>query len=185
MAVPFPSNVLVVSDYEKYGFKEKIPYRIDFVLALGDNSMPALNEIYERYQKPIFAIRGNHDGLTTFPKGVIDVHLDVQEYRQWRIGGLGGTLYYKDKGHNMWSDHEAQAWLDPMSRCDIFICHNPVAGVTGSPGDYAHQGSEAIRKYITEKQPKMVFHGHVHKNLGGEIGATGIVSVYGYKVIHL
>jgi len=31
----------------------------------------------------------------------------------------------------------------------------------------------------------MVFHGHVHKNLGGEIGATGIVSVYGYKVIHL
>ena len=43
MAVPFPSNVLIVSDYEKYGFKEKIPYRIDFVLALGDNSMPALS----------------------------------------------------------------------------------------------------------------------------------------------
>ncbi len=185
MAVPFPSNVLIISDYEKYRFNEKIPYRIDFILSLGDNVMEALKAIHERYQKPIFAVRGNHCGLTPFPKGVIDVHLNIQEYRQWRIGGLGGTLYYKDKGHNMWSDHEAQAWLDPMPRCDIFICHNPVAGVTGSPGDYAHQGSEAIRTYITEKQPKMVFHGHIHKNLGGEIGATGIVSVYGHKLIHL
>ncbi len=46
MAVPFPSNVLIVSDYEEYGFKENITYRIDFVLALGDNSMPALNVQY-------------------------------------------------------------------------------------------------------------------------------------------
>ncbi len=85
----------------------------------------------------------------------------------------------------MWTDDEAEILLADMPRCDIFICYNPVAGITDTPGSYAHQGSEAIRKYVTDKQPKMVFHGHVHKNLGGEIRNTLIVSVFGHKVIFL
>ena len=42
MAVGFPSNVLVVSDYENYRFNATIRYRIDFVMSLGDNSMQVL-----------------------------------------------------------------------------------------------------------------------------------------------
>jgi len=185
MAIGYPSNVLVVSDYEKYSFKERIPYRIDFVLSLGDNSMQVLKDVYQKYRKPIFAIRGNHDGKTPFPDGIIDVHLQVDNYRNWSIGGFGGTLFNKDRGHNMWTDADAEYLLDQMPYCDIFICHSPVARATDKPESYAHQGSEAIRKYIREKEPKFVYHGHVHKKLGTMIGNTAVVSVYGYKVVHL
>ena len=185
MAVGFPSKALVVSDYENYRFNETIRYKIDFVLSLGDNSMQVLMDIYKKYRKPIYAVRGNHDGLTPFPDGVVDIHLKVEEHRQWSIGGFGGTLYYKAKGHNMWSDPEAEYQLKEMPYCDIFICHSPIARITDRPESYAHQGSEAIRNYIKEKQPKFVFHGHVHKSLGGQIGNTSIVSIYGHKVIQL
>ena len=34
----------------------------------------------------------------------------------------------------------------------------------------AHRGSEAIRKFIAEKQPKIVYHGQVHENWAGRVG---------------
>jgi len=185
MPVGYPSNVLVVSDYENDRFEEQIRLRVDFTLSLGDNPVSALKDIYERYRKPIFAIRGERDGKTPFPKGVINVHLQVEEYRNWTIGGFGGTLWHKDRGPNTWSDAEAEDMLAAMPCCDIFICHSPVARATNKPESYAHQGSKAIRKYIREKEPKFVYHGHVHKKLGTMIGNTAVVSVYGYKVVHL
>lgn len=181
--VGYPSNVLVVSDYEPYHWKEHVPYRIDFILSCGDNSMQCLRDLYERYKKPIFAVRGNHDGASKFPKGVIDVHLNVEEYRQWTIGGFGGTLYYKDRGHNMWNDADADYLLSYMPRCDIFICHNPTP-VTDKDS-YAHRGSEAIWNYINRVHPRFVYHGHTHKNAGTMVENTAIISVYGHKVVHL
>ena len=85
----------------------------------------------------------------------------------------------------MWSDVEAQDMLDGMPACDIFICHSPIANLTHKPGDDAYQGSAAIRTYISEKKPKIVYHGHVRENWGHRVGETAVVSVHGWKVIHL
>lgn len=67
---------------------------------------------------------------------------------------------------------------------DIFICHSPVKGYTDK-ADYAHVGSEAILKYIESKQPKYVYHGHVHSKIGAMIGRTAVVSIYGAKIVTL
>jgi Icc-related predicted phosphoesterase len=51
--------------------------------------------------------------------------------------------------------------------------------------DYAHGGSEAIRHYVEEKQPKYVYHGHVHAEMGAMLGESAVVSVFGAKVFTL
>jgi Icc-related predicted phosphoesterase len=183
--VGYPSNVLVVSDYEPYHWKEHVPYRIDFILSCGDNSIQALADLYERYRKPIFAVREDHDGLTPFGKGVLDVHMNPGRFRNWIIGGFSGVPYYKQRGQNMWSEEEASSLLQKMPRCDVFICHAPVAEATDKPESYAHPGSIAIRRYVEAKKPRFVYHGHVHRHPGIMIGDTAVVSVFGHKVVHL
>jgi Icc-related predicted phosphoesterase len=183
--VGYPSNVLVISDYEKDRFDELIRFRIDFVLSLGDNPALALKDLYDRYRKPIFAVRGGRDGRAPFPKGVVDVHLRTEEYRSWTIGGFGGTIWLKDRGSNMWSEAEAEDMLDQMPNCDIFICHNPVAARIDKPGEKGDYGSTAIRNYITEKQPRIVYHGHLSESWAERVGDTAIIGIRGYKVVHL
>lgn len=63
---------------------EYIP-KFDFVLSCGDVPFHVLEEIYDLYKKPIFAVRGNHDPVKPFPKCVEDVHHRMVQYRNWLI----------------------------------------------------------------------------------------------------
>jgi Icc-related predicted phosphoesterase len=56
----------------------------------------------------------------------------------------------------------------------IFICHAPLYGQTDK-ADYAHTGSEALLRYVKEKQPRYVYHGHVHSAIGTMIGKSAVV----------
>jgi Icc-related predicted phosphoesterase len=182
--IPFPSNVFVIADYQNYHFSEKIKYNIDFVLSCGDVEFQILEEIYERFKKPIFAVKGNHDQAKSFPKFVTDVHFNVAQHRNWFIGGWQGVPSYKSTGHYEWDDMGATKQLSNFPYVDIFICHAPVYKLTDKE-DYAHTGSEAILKYIKDKQPKYVYHGHVHSEMGTMIGKTAVVSVIGAKLFTL
>ena len=185
MPVGYPSNVLVMAGHDKDNLDEPVRFRIDFVLSLGDNAIQVLKNLYDRYRKPIFAVRGDKDGRTPFPKGVTDIHLRVETYRNWTVGGFGGTLWQKERGLNMWSDAEAREMLEDMPSCDIFICHNPVAGLTKNGETLADQGSAAIREYIIQKKPKIVYHAHAPDGWSHKRGDTAIIGIHGWKVIHL
>jgi Icc-related predicted phosphoesterase len=182
--IGYPSNVLVVADYPKSRFDENIRVRVDFVLSCGDVDPLILEEIFLRFRKPIFAVKGNHDPAKPFPDYVTDVHLHFVQHRNWLIGGLGGVPAYKGLGAHEWDDLGATGKLSKIPYVDIFICHAPVLGITDKE-DYAHQGSEAIQRYIEVQQPKFVYHGHVHAKMGAMIGATAVVSVYGAEVFSL
>jgi len=182
--IGYPSNVLVVADYPKPKFEEDIRLRIDFVLSLGDVEPPVLEEIHLRFQKPIFAVKGNHDSTKPFPAYITDVHLRLVQYRNWFIGGFSGVPGYKGTGAYEWDDLSATDKLSKLPYVDIFICHAPLLGITDKD-DYAHQGSEAIRRYIDSRQPKFVYHGHVHEKMGAMVGDTAVVSVYGAEVFRL
>jgi Icc-related predicted phosphoesterase len=67
---------------------------------------------------------------------------------------------------------------------DIFICHAPLYGQTDK-ADYAHIGSEALLRYVKEKQPRYVYHGHVHSEIGTMIDKSAVVSVFGSKIVTL
>lgn len=182
--IGYPSNVLVIADYPKHRFREQIKYRIDFILSCGDVSYQVLEDIHERFGKPIYGVKGNHDPSGPFPGFIKNVHYTIAQERNWLIGGWEGVPAYKPSGKGMFDDFEAGAYLGGFPHVDIFITHAPIFGQTDKD-DFAHIGSEAILKYIEEKHPKYVYHGHTHQHAGTMIGETAVVSVYGCKVIHL
>ena len=182
--IGYPSNVLVVADYPKPRFEKAIRSKIDFVLSLGDVDPPILEEIHLRFQKPIFAVKGNHDSTKPFPDYVTDVHLRYVQHRNWFIGGFSGVPSYKGSDAYEWDDLSAAEKLSKFPYVDIFICHAPLLGITDKE-DFAHQGSEAIRRYIDAQQPKFVYHGHVHEKMAAMVGETAVVSVYGADVFSL
>ncbi len=182
--IGYPSNVLVIADYPKPRFDEDILARIDFVLSCGDVGFPILEEIYELFRKPIFAVKGNHDPTKPFPGFITDVHLRFVQHRNWLIGGIGGVPAHSGSGANEWDDLGATEMLSKLPYVDIFICHAPVMGITDD-GNSANQGSEAILRYIETQQPKFVYHGHVRARMGAMVGATAVVSVAGAKVFRL
>jgi Icc-related predicted phosphoesterase len=49
----------------------------------------------------------------------------------------------------------------------------------------AHTGSEALLRYVKERQPRYVYHGHVHSAIGTMIGKSAVVSVFGAKIFTL
>ncbi|HUM34251.1 MAG TPA: hypothetical protein PKX32_03190, partial [Candidatus Saccharicenans sp.] len=59
--IGFPSKVLVIADYDNFRFNEPLNSPIDFVIACGDIQFKVLEDIYELFKKPIFAVKGNHD----------------------------------------------------------------------------------------------------------------------------
>ncbi len=180
----FPSKVLVISDYDGLRFQEQVKPPIDFIISCGDVQVRVLEEIYNLFNKPIFAIKGNHDSTAPFPRFVMDVHFKVVQHRNWLIGGWRGVPSYKGTGPYEWDDLEAMDRLSKFPYVDIFICHAPLPGLTDKT-DYAHHGSEAILKYVREKQPKYVFHGHVHQNMGAMVGDSAIISIYGTRTVSL
>ena len=89
--VAFPSKVLVIADYDKQHFTEEIRSQIDFVLSCGDIPFHLFEEIYERFKKPIFAVKGIHDPTAPFPDFVEDVRHRMVQHRRWVIGGWQGV----------------------------------------------------------------------------------------------
>ena len=182
--VALPSRVLVISDYDKPHFQENLGGGIDFALSLGDVPSRILQEVYDLILRPIFAVKGNHDPTETFPPCVQDVHRSIAQHRKWVIGGYRGIPSSRPAGSFQWDDGQAGLELNHFPYVDIFIAHAPVFGITDTP-DPAHAGSRALRCYIEEKQPRYVYHGHVHSEIGAMLGESAVVSVHGAKVVTL
>jgi len=182
--IGFPSNVLVVTDYKNPHFTENILKKVDFVLSCGDVEFAILEEIYQRFNKPVFAVKGNHDTNKPFPPFVLDIHLRIVQHRNWLIGGFAGVPSYQEAGPYEWDEQSAADKLDKFPYVDIFICHAPLLKIAAND-DYAHTGREALRRYIDSRQPKFVYHGHVYDKMGAMLGETAVVSVYGAEVFSL
>ena len=182
--IGYPSNVLVVADYEPPHFEEKIHRRVDFVLSCGDVDFQILEEIRERFNVPVFAVKGNHDSRRPFPAFVTDLHLKFVQFRNWLIGGFAGVPGEEGSGNYEWDDLGASRRLSCFPYVDIFVCHAPLLGLTDRV-DSAHLGSESIRRYVEKVQPRFVYHGHVHQGMAAMAGETAVVSVYGAAVYNL
>ncbi len=182
--VALPSRVLVIADYDKPHFEEHLGGGIDFVVSLGDVPFHILQEIYDLFLRPIYAVKGNHDPTTPFPGSVEDVHRKIVQHRKWVIGGYQGIPSDKPEGAYQWDDDQAGFELNHFPYVDVFITHAPVYHLTDK-SDYAYQGSHALRRYIEDKQPRYVYHGHVQSEIGAMVGESAVVSVFGAKVVIL
>ncbi len=95
------------------------------------------------------------------------------------FGGIGGSPPTPFNTVHEWEEEEARRLLRSMGPVDVLLAHAPPAGtplaVTRSGVD---AGSQAIREYVEQFQPRLVLCGHIHEHAGKEawIGRTRILN---------
>jgi len=159
--------------------------RADALLALGDITGDVILEAAAAWHCPaVFAVKGNHDSNAPFPAPITDLHLRTAELGGLRFGGLNGCLQYKPRGRFLYYQEEVEEFLEAFPAVDIFLSHNSPLGVHDRD-DVVHTGFSALNAYIRRASPRLLLHGHQHRERETQVGDTRVVGVYGWKVIEL
>jgi Icc-related predicted phosphoesterase len=157
----------------------------DLVIACGDISDSLILGAANAFAcQRILAVKGNHDPATPFPKPIVDLHLRCEKVGSLTFGGLNGSWKYKPKGHFLYEQEEAERMLVGVSPVDVFVSHNSPLGVHDKD-DEIHTGFRGLLGYIQRSQPRLLIHGHQHRNCETMLGKTRVLGVYGHSVIDL
>jgi len=157
--------------------------RADALLSLGDIADTVILQAADAWQCPaVLAVKGNHDDETPFPEPIVDLHLRTFEYGGLRFGGLNGCWQYKPRGHFLYYQEEAEAFLAGFPAVDIFISHNSPRRVHDRE-DEIHTGFSALNSYIERVGPRRLLHGHQHQERETIVGNTRVTGVFGWKII--
>jgi Icc-related predicted phosphoesterase len=159
--------------------------RADILLALGDMADTLILQAAEAWHCPVvLAVKGNHDTDAPFPAPIIDLHLRTMELGGLRFGGLNGCWQYKPRGHFLYYQEEAEAFLAAFPAVDIFISHNSPRRVHDLE-DEVHTGFSGLNLYIERAAPRLLLHGHQHQELETQVGRTRVIGVFGWRVIEV
>jgi predicted phosphodiesterase len=162
--------------------------RPDFVVSCGDLPFDYLEYLVTSLNVPLLYVPGNHDPSvksadTTFvpldhlvpipgPEGCDNVDGRIMEVHGLRVGGLGGSLRYKD-GPNQYTQAQMRRRALNLElrvrlkrvhsgrKLDVLITHAPPFGVAPAE-DAAHAGFVAFHRIIQSLHPLLLVHGHVH-----------------------
>jgi Icc-related predicted phosphoesterase len=157
----------------------------DALLALGDLADEVILQAAKAWQcQAVFAVRGNHDSEAPFPELVVDLHLRTAEFAGLSFGGLNGCWQYKPRGAFLYYQEEAEAFLENFPPVDVFISHNSPRRVHDRE-DEVHTGFTALNTYIERASPRLLLHGHQHREGETRVAATRVIAVYGWKVIEI
>ena len=163
---------------------------IEMIFLLGDLTVFDLSGLQNINYIPKIGVYGNHCSGSYFEEfGVKNLHLNTFNYKGFTFGGFEGSVRYKkDPYAKMYTQEEALDMLKDFPRVDIFLSHCPPYGINDEPGESAHEGFRALRKYIDEKSPLYFFHGHTYPtedSLVTKYHNTNIVYVYSDRIIEI
>jgi Icc-related predicted phosphoesterase len=168
-------------------------YEVEAILTLGD-LQPSWLESLDKCSQPKLGVYGNHDNepyMTWF--GIDDVHLNrIDLDNGISVSGFEGCVAYRRSGSApvgpSYTQRQARRLVRKLPAADVLLCHCPPRGVNDDPEDPAHIGYDALRRWVLEKRPRWLLHGHTHPRPGSllkQIGDTQVVYVNGSKVIDL
>jgi len=163
--------------------------KIDLVITLGDLTREDIYGLTQVQNIPKIGVYGNHDSGTYMPElGIWDMHLKVWDFQGLRFGGFQGCVRYKaDPQAIMCTQEEATALMAGFPKVDVFISHCPPRDINDEE-EIAHQGFDALRRYIDEQQPKVWLHGHTYpteETVVRQHGPTRVEYVHKHKIISL
>lgn len=142
----------------------------------------------------VFFIAGNHDCFTDkyrrwFPKDDKVTYLEDEEIeyvhkdKTYRIYGTPWCKKFGNWFHNLESDKLYKAMSKIPKNLDILMTHEAPFGETDRPVDSdKHLGSDEIRQAIIEKEPRYVFHGHIHSG-SHDISKIGTSKIYNVSIL--
>ncbi|MDN5358376.1 MAG: uncharacterized protein PWP76_219 [Candidatus Diapherotrites archaeon] len=149
-------------------------------LTFGERGLETAADILLPINDLLYIVPGNNerpDHLEEFFRHVI--HGRVENVKGIRIGGIGGSPRTPFNTLFEWDEDYAYKILERLGKTDIFVSHTPPKGTELARTMSGHDaGSEAVRWYIEEYQPRVAIVGHVHERAGSEtwIGETVVVN---------
>jgi hypothetical protein len=190
------TRVLAVADevdetlYEPQKLGRAAP---DVVISCGDLPFDYLEYLVTILNVPLMYVPGNHDpdlvhrpeidqglGLAPIDVAVVRPHRDppgpagctivdgrVERARGLRVGGLGGSVRYRE-GPNQYTQGQMRRRARRLARrarrlggLDVLVTHAPPLGL-GDEDDPAHRGFDAFHWLAGRLRPKLLVHGHIH-----------------------
>ena len=177
-------QLLILADMDDLHWHSDVA-QVDAVIACGDTADSLILEAAAASRcHRILAVKGNHDPATSFPKPIIDLDLHCESLGGLTFGGLSGSWKYKPIGQFLYEQEEVHEMLVDFPRVDVFVSHNSPLGIHDKP-DGVHTGFAALTEYVKRHQPRLLIHGHQHKNVETRSGNTRILGVYGHRLLEL
>jgi len=195
-------KILIVGDEElslPYQFftPEEFP-GIDLILSSGDIEPEHLSFLAEKFKKPLFYVKGNHDTAYTFrsPEGCRNIDAQIVVFRGIRILGLEGSIWYGGKGieyteKQMRRKIRRLGFLIWFKRgVDIVLTHSPPKGIHEGE-DPCHQGFQSFQELILKYKPLYFIHGHVGCSGYGKkrrvdlMDKTKVINSCGYYILEM
>lgn len=183
---------------------------IDLVLSCGDLPFEYMEYIVTMLGRPLYFVYGNHAqhhrvtatgwAMDREPEGCINIHRRVVNHRGLLIGGLEGSMRYREGEHQYTQEEMAwlttlmapQLWLNRLRHgraIDILITHAPPYGIHDG-ADLCHQGFRALLSFMDRYKPRYLIHGHTHlyrqdaKRIT-RYSDTIVLNTYGYQVVEI
>jgi len=182
---------------------------VDLILSCGDLPHDYLEYLVTMLAKPLYFVHGNHaqslviadsEETKDAPEGCIDIHRRTVNYRGLLIGGLEGSMRYREGEHQygpsamrrmIWM-MTPRLWRNKRRygrAIDILITHAPPLGIHDGQ-DLCHTGFQAYLDFMDRWEPLYLIHGHTHLYRQDttritKYKNTTVINTYGYQVIEI
>jgi len=182
---------------------------VELVLSCGDVPHYYLEYIVGMLNVPLFYVMGNHGyeleaddspGPGKRPEGCTDIHGRVMRFQGLLLGGLEGSMRYKDGPYQYTQSemdrkalrlmlHLLPYWLGAGRGLDILLTHAPPWGIHDGT-DRCHTGFHAFLRLMRRCRPRYLVHGHSHiySQLQAQTSryhATTVVNAFPYRVLEV
>jgi predicted phosphodiesterase len=182
----------VLSDYlDPSKWKE-----IDLIVSCGDLPPDYLDFLATGLGKPVFFVRGNHDGAYPPQDYAVgqNLHRRIVNYRGLRIAGFEGCRRY-NHGEPQYTEREMNGFIRRLRIAsirrgapDLVVTHAPPLGIHDGD-DPCHRGFAGFNTLIEAWKPAYFVHGHTHAYERGErvtvVGTTTVVNAYPFHVFEI
>ncbi len=174
-------RILVIADMHETPVR--IPKDVDAVFIAGDftngTSTSFAEEVLDSIETEVLAIPGNMDKkevLDLLEERGISIHRKVLDFKGFKIFGFGGSSITPFGTPFEFDDEQIEEMIAGF-KADIAIFHDTPNGYFDWIGGKS-VGSVAIRKWIENNKPKLVFCAHIHEHRGvAKLNETLIVKI--------
>lgn len=178
---------LVFADmHNNVGFVSKYAHllnkKYDAYFILGDTDYWCMKEIVKYIDtNRTFGILGNHDYPEIYDDfGIQNIHGKVLRIGWVTFTGFQYSEKYSDNSSRlMYTQDESLDVARSLPKADILLSHT--SPLLSEPKNEAHTGLIGVNEYIKLNSPKLVIHGHHHKNCDYYIDDTRVIGMYRVK----
>jgi len=174
-------RLLIFSDIhgDKAALEKLMATEADYYFADGDlanwgRGLDQLGPVMQGRADRMYVLPGNHeseDDVARFCEqyGFHNFHGQTIDVAGYKVAGLGYSNPTPFDTPGEYSEKEIAARLEKFSGLDplILICHAPPRNTKLDRADEGqHFGSQAVRDFIEQHQPRYFYCGHIHEAAG-------------------